>query len=56
MAVRAKAVDGADPWNYEAASAIELTATGLRKIGDALAKITVQGDPYTASLAARARQ
>jgi aryl-alcohol dehydrogenase-like predicted oxidoreductase len=36
------------------AAAVELTAEDLIRIGDALAKITVQGDRYPASLAARA--
>ncbi|HWS70235.1 MAG TPA: aldo/keto reductase [Steroidobacteraceae bacterium] len=36
------------------AAAIELTASDLREIGDALARITVQGDRYPAHLAARA--
>ncbi len=36
------------------AAAIELTAGDLRGIGDALARITVQGDRYPAHLAARA--
>ncbi len=36
------------------AAAIELTAGDLREIGDALARITVQGDRYPAHLAARA--
>jgi aryl-alcohol dehydrogenase-like predicted oxidoreductase len=36
------------------AAAIELTAGYLREIGDALARITVQGDRYPAHLAARA--
>jgi aryl-alcohol dehydrogenase-like predicted oxidoreductase len=36
------------------AAAVELTAEDLLQIGDALAQITVQGDRYPASLAARA--
>jgi aryl-alcohol dehydrogenase-like predicted oxidoreductase len=36
------------------AAAVELTAGDLRGIGDALARITVQGDRYPAYLAARA--
>jgi aryl-alcohol dehydrogenase-like predicted oxidoreductase len=36
------------------AAAVELTAEDLLRIGDALAQITVQGDRYPASLAARA--
>jgi len=36
------------------AAAVELTAGDLREIGDALARITVQGDRYPAHLAARA--
>jgi aryl-alcohol dehydrogenase-like predicted oxidoreductase len=36
------------------AAAVELTAEDLIRISDALAKITVQGDRYPASLAARA--
>jgi aryl-alcohol dehydrogenase-like predicted oxidoreductase len=36
------------------AAAIELTVGDLREIGDALARITVQGDRYPAHLAARA--
>ena len=36
------------------AAAVELTSEDLRRIGDALAKITVQGDRYPAHLAARA--
>jgi aryl-alcohol dehydrogenase-like predicted oxidoreductase len=36
------------------AAAIELSAGDLREIGDALARITVQGDRYPAYLAARA--
>jgi aryl-alcohol dehydrogenase-like predicted oxidoreductase len=36
------------------AAAVELTAEDLHRIGDALAQITVQGDRYPASLAARA--
>ncbi len=35
------------------AAAVELTTEDLRRIGDALAQITVQGDRYPASLAAR---
>jgi aryl-alcohol dehydrogenase-like predicted oxidoreductase len=35
------------------AAAVELTAEDLHRIGDALARITVQGDRYPASLAAR---
>ena len=35
------------------AAAVELTAEDLRRIGDALASITVQGDRYPANLAAR---
>ncbi len=36
------------------AAAVELTAEDLHRIGDALGQITVQGDRYPASLAARA--
>jgi aryl-alcohol dehydrogenase-like predicted oxidoreductase len=36
------------------AAAVELTAGDLREIGDALSRITVQGDRYPAYLAARA--
>jgi aryl-alcohol dehydrogenase-like predicted oxidoreductase len=36
------------------AAALELTADDLRDIGDALARVTVQGDRYPAHLAARA--
>jgi aryl-alcohol dehydrogenase-like predicted oxidoreductase len=36
------------------AAALELTAADLRKIGDALAHVKVQGDRYPAHLAARA--
>jgi aryl-alcohol dehydrogenase-like predicted oxidoreductase len=35
------------------AAAIELTAADLREIGDALARIQVQGERYPAHLAAR---
>jgi aryl-alcohol dehydrogenase-like predicted oxidoreductase len=35
------------------AAAVELTTEDLRRIGDAFARITVQGDRYPASLAAR---
>jgi aryl-alcohol dehydrogenase-like predicted oxidoreductase len=35
------------------AAAIELTATDLATIGDALSRIAVQGDRYPAHLAAR---
>src|SRR5271166_5948685 len=38
------------------AAAVELTAEDLRQIGDAVDQITVQGDRYPASLAARARR